>query len=159
MHACARHGCFAPSSRVDFQKGERQMNIDYSFSEALQTTHTDGISELMLVYDVMCQYGVHMERRFEEASTLDIPKTLQIIKAIGLFHVHGHQDSCLYNFATTYIPGVGIVDGEILETLWSILNDISRSVRTATLATRAEVLDDHMADSNWKKLIKICESF
>lgn len=46
-----------------------------------------------------------------------------------------------------------MIDGEILETLWSVLNDISRSTRTATLAHRMEVLDDHMGDSNWKKII------
>ena len=155
MHACARHGAFAPSSGVNFQKGERQMNIDYSFSEALKTTNTDGITEVLLIYDIMCQYGVHMDRRFTEASGLNIPETITVIKAIGLFHVHGHQDSCLYRFAPTYIPGVGMVDGEVLETLWSMLNEISQSVRSATLATREEVLDDHMGDSNWKKLIKI----
>ncbi|KIJ19236.1 hypothetical protein PAXINDRAFT_70544, partial [Paxillus involutus ATCC 200175] len=33
--ACARHGCFVPHSVVDFQKGERQMNVDYSICQAL----------------------------------------------------------------------------------------------------------------------------
>lgn len=135
------------------------MNIDYSLSEAIKTTNMDEVSDLLLIYDIMCQYGVHMDRCFQDASGLGIPTTLNLIKAIGLFHVHGHQDSCLYRFATTYIPGVGMIDGEILETLWSILNDISRSVRTATLATRGELLDDHMGNSNWKKIIQICQSF
>lgn len=155
MHACARHGCFAPSSGVDFQKGERQMNIDYSLSEALKTVNIGGIPNLLLIYDIMCQYGINIAHRFSDATTLGIPADLTIIQAIGLFHVHGHQDSCLYRYATTYIPGVGMVDGEILETLWSVLNDVARSVRTATIATRTELLDDHMGDSNWKKLIKI----
>ncbi len=66
---------------------------------------------------------------------------------------HGHKDECLYRFATTYIAGVGIVDGEILESLWSLLNRISRSCRGMTTAHRAEVIDDHMGDSNWKKTI------
>ncbi|KIK81364.1 hypothetical protein PAXRUDRAFT_156288, partial [Paxillus rubicundulus Ve08.2h10] len=33
--ACARHGCFIPHSMVDFQKGEHQMNINYSICQAL----------------------------------------------------------------------------------------------------------------------------
>ncbi len=86
----------------------------------------------------MCQYHVNLIRRFAEHSGLTLPDTLTIIKAIGLFHVHGHKDECLYRFATTYIPGVGIVDGEILESLWSLLNRISRSCRGMTTAHRAE---------------------
>ncbi|KAF9521497.1 hypothetical protein CPB83DRAFT_778633, partial [Crepidotus variabilis] len=53
------------------------------------------------------------------------------------------------------IPGAGWIDGEILETLWAILNQTSRSIRTATLGHRAEILDDHMNDSNWKKMVAI----
>ncbi|KIK71845.1 hypothetical protein PAXRUDRAFT_48138, partial [Paxillus rubicundulus Ve08.2h10] len=33
--ACARHGCFIPHSLVDFQKGERQVNMNYALSHAL----------------------------------------------------------------------------------------------------------------------------
>lgn len=51
-----------------------------------------------------------------------------------------------------------MIDGEILETLWAVLNHTSKSIRTATLANRAETLDDHMIDSNWKKLVGIGES-
>lgn len=155
IHACGRHGCFAPGSGVDLQKGERQMNIDYSLSEALKTTNVVGIFSLLLIYDVMCQYYVKLHKRVADTSRLSIPDTLHIIKAIGQFHVHAHQETCLYRFSTMYIPGIGIVDGEILETLWSSLNDISQSTRTATLAHRTEVLDEHMAYSNWKKIINI----
>lgn len=50
-----------------------------------------------------------------------------------------------------------MVDGEILETLWSTLNSISPSLRTSTLAHRSEVLDDHMNDGNWKKMVSMSE--
>jgi len=48
-----------------------------------------------------------------------------------------------------------MVDGEILESLWAQLNDISQSTRTSTLAHRTEVLDDHMNYSNWNKMVNI----
>ena len=51
-----------------------------------------------------------------------------------------------------------MVDGEILESLWAQLNDISQSTHTATLTHRAEVLDDHMNDSNWNKMVNIVSS-
>jgi len=86
---------------------------------------------------------------------LKIPDHIGLIHAIGLFHVHGHKDECLYRWATNYVPGAGVVDGEVLETLWSVLNTVSASTRTASLAHRTEILDDHMNDSNWKKMQNI----
>ena len=153
--ACARHGCFCPSSVVDFPKGEKQMHMDYALSEATKTTNMTTIKTLALVYDVMCEYGVHLDERFLQHIGLSLPEGLEIIKAIGLFHVHGHMDVCLHRYATTYIPNLGVIDGEILETLWSVINQTARSTRGATTAHRTEVLDDHMGDSNWKKTINM----
>lgn len=103
----------------------------------------------------MCQYFKKLGTRFAENDYLELPEGVKLIPGIGLFHVHGHQPSCLVRYAPSFIKGAGQVDGEIIETLWSTLNDTSRSARTATLAHRAEMLDDHMNDSNWKKLTKI----
>ena len=45
------------------------------------------------------------------------------------------------------------MDGEILETLWAPFNKISPSARSMTSAHHQELYDDHMRDSNWKKLV------
>lgn len=110
-----------------------------------------------MIYDIMCQYSIHLQTRIQRNPLLEVPDNLKFDGAIGLFHVHGHRHECLYRYATYFIPDAAIVDGEILESLWSTLNLISRSTRTATLAHRAEVLDDHIGDSNWKKLVNIGE--
>jgi hypothetical protein len=154
-HACARHGCFALGSLVNFQKGERQMNMDWSLCEALATTNMAEILHLLHIYDINCQYCRHLMERIQANNLLEIPANLQIHHAIGQFHIHGHQDACLYRWATQYVPGAGVVDGEVLETLWSVLNSVSSATRTATLAHRTEILDDHMSDNNWKKILNI----
>jgi len=156
--ACARSGAFIPGSVVDFQKGERQVNIDYALCEALKTMAVGDGDKVMVIYDVMCQYHVHLWKRIDQNPFLSFPEKVQLLMAIGLFHVHGHEDSCLFHFATSFIPGAGMVDGEILESLWAQLNDISRSTRTSTLAHRTEVLDDHMNYNNWNKIINIVSS-
>ena len=74
---------------------------------------------------------------------------------IGLFHIHAHQDACTPRYLLNCIPGVSQVDGEILETLWSSLNEVSGSSRSMMMAHWWEVLDDHMLDSNWKKLLRM----
>jgi hypothetical protein len=88
---------------------------------------------------------------------LNLPPRVEVDGGIGLFHVHGHREECLHRYATYFIPGAAVVDGEVLERLWSVLNLVSRSTRTATLGHRAEMLDDHMNDNNWKKLVGIGE--
>ena len=48
-----------------------------------------------------------------------------------------------------------IIDGEIMETLWSGMNKVSVAARSMTKAHRQETLDDYMRDSNWKKTVGI----
>lgn len=128
--------------------------MDYSISEALQY-RTAGLVLIFLLYDIMCQYWVNFLRRFQGSQYLTVPPGMQIKRGIGLFHVHGHQDSCLFRFAPSFVSGARMIDGEILETLWEPLNGMAASTRTSTLALRQEVLDDHMGDSNFKKMIRI----
>lgn len=152
--ACARHGCYAPNSLVDLFKGEQQKNVDFAFLNALKSTNVSSEQGTLLIYDIACQYFVHIHDRIGNA----LPRGLEIDSAIGLFHVHAHKDECLFRYATSFIPGAGIVAGEILESLWSSLNSISPTARTATLAHRAEMLDDHATDSNHKKLLGMVSS-
>jgi Kyakuja-Dileera-Zisupton transposase len=149
--ACARHGCYAPNSLVDLYLGEQQKNIDFGIIKAILLTFVDPEQGMIIFYDIVCQYIVH----FLERIGIHIPEGLTVEAAIGLFHVHAHKDDCFFRFASTFIPGAGVVAGEILESLWSSLNAISPSARTATLAHRAELLDDHATDSNHKKMLGI----
>ncbi|KAH9012753.1 hypothetical protein EDB85DRAFT_2158724 [Lactarius pseudohatsudake] len=154
--ACC-HGFFVPTSVVDFQKGERQINMDYSLCKALSYNMKD-IPVTLVMYDIMCQYGVHFQERVQRSPELSLSSSLQLRTGIGLFHIHGHQDSCLPRFSPSYIPGAKQVDGEIIETLWAPLNNVSWSIRGMSLAHRQEVLDAHMNHSNWKKMVCIVPS-
>lgn len=149
--ACARHGCYAPNTLVDLFRGEQQKNVDFAFLQALETTGVDPQQGVLLIYDIACQYVVHLQDRIGHK----LPTGLTVDAAIGLFHVHAHKDECFFRFASSFIPGAGIVAGEILESLWSSLNAISPTARTATLAHRAEIIDDHATDSNHKKMINL----
>jgi hypothetical protein len=112
-----------------------------------------GIKRSLLVYDIFCQWRVNFDTRVKGSPYLSIPEGMTITGGIGDFHVKGHVDECFARFALTFIVGTGVIDGEIVETLWSVLNETSRSAKGATLAHRNEILDDHMNHSNWKKLI------
>ena len=135
------------------------MNMDWSLCEALATTNVGEIRQVLHIYDINCQYQKHLQERVQASPFLSIPEHIKLVHAIGLFHVHGNKEECLYRWATSYVPGARVIDGEVMETLWSVLNSVSASTRTASLAHRTEILDDHMNDSNWKKQLHIGTSF
>ncbi|KAF8258235.1 hypothetical protein EI94DRAFT_1815793 [Lactarius quietus] len=112
----------------------------------------------LVMYDVMCQYRVHFQKRVKNSPELLIPSSLELQTGIGLFHIHGHQDSCLPQFSPSFILGAKQVDSEIIETLWAPLNNISRSLQGMSLVHRQEVLDGYINHSNWKKLVQIVPS-
>ena len=73
----------------------------------------------LLMYDIMYQYRVNFRRRIRKSPELALPSSLILQTGISLFHIHGHQDSCLPQYLPSFIPGAKQVDGEIIETLWA----------------------------------------
>ncbi|EGO26567.1 hypothetical protein SERLADRAFT_368125 [Serpula lacrymans var. lacrymans S7.9] len=82
--ACARYRVFCLGAIVDCQKGELQINMDYSLCQALSSLAE--INLVIVLYDIMCQYSKHFSKR--------VPSGVFMYKGIGLFHVHRHQDIC-----------------------------------------------------------------
>ena len=134
----------------------RQMNMDYALSYAANY-HTAGLNQIITFYDINCQYNKYLQERVDKSPYLSLPWAVKIIPGIGLWHIHGHQDSCYCRYAPTFIPGAARIDGEIMETLWASLNIISPSARGMGTPHRKEVLDFQMGDCNFMKMIRMSE--
>ncbi|KAG1851351.1 hypothetical protein DFJ58DRAFT_842233 [Suillus subalutaceus] len=131
-----------------------QMNMDYALCEA--TRHNmEGITRAVTFYDINCQYNKHFRVWVDRSRFLKMVPELTIIPGIGLWHIHGHQDSCYVRYASNFIEGIGRIDGEIMETLWSRLNLISPAARGMSSPHRKECLDYQMNDSNFCKMIRM----
>ena len=128
--------------------------MDYSICHAIANTNIGDIKTLISLYDVNCQHCKHFWERVEKHH-LAFPTGKTMYFGVGAFHITGHVPECFACHSPLFIPGLGWVDGERLESLWAVLNEVSPSARTASLAARTELLDDHMLDSNWKKLLDI----
>ena len=120
--------------------------------------YLNGLQRILILYDIMCQYFVHLYRRFTASPHLRMPPGLTILRGIGQFHVHGHIPQCFPRYSLNFITGAGVQDGEIIETLWNKTNAVADSTRGMSAAHRREVIDDHMNDSNWTKLTRISTS-
>jgi hypothetical protein len=132
------------------------MNVDYAICNALNH-ETTGMREALVNYNISCQWSIKFQERVDRSRHLTIPDGLDIISAVGKFHLGAHIPECFPLFSLNFVHGAGQQDGEILETLWSSLNKVSGSIRAMSKAHRHEVLDDYMRDSNWKKLVGIGE--
>ena len=130
------------SAWVDFQKGEwwvtgmhnmsagsdckQQMNMDYSLAHMLHY-NMDHIQWVVTFYDVNCQYTKHLYQQLKDNSFISLSLNIQLVVAIGAWHIHGHWQECLAWYGSNFIPGASQVDGEIMETLWASHNVISLS--------------------------------
>ncbi|KAG1850238.1 hypothetical protein DFJ58DRAFT_888370 [Suillus subalutaceus] len=131
-----------------------QMNMDYALCEAARH-NMEGITRAVTFYDINCQYNKHFRVRVDRSRFLEMIPELTIIPGIGLWHIHGHQDSCYVRYASNFIEGIGRIDGEIMETLWSRLNLISPCCSGMSSPHRKECLDYQMNDSNFCKMIRM----
>lgn len=128
--------------------------MDYAFINAIN--YIPLILLILMLYDIMCQYWPNFLVRCKAIQHLvQLNDHLTIKRGVGLFHVHGHVKECYPRYAPTFIRGAGMLDGEIIETLWHILNYTASSARAMSWFHRQEYLDAHMGDSNWKKLTRM----
>ena len=101
--------------------------MEYSLCKSL-SYNMDDIPMALVMYDIMCQYEVHLRDRVEKSPELYLSNSLELQTGISLFHIHGHQDSCLSCFSPSYISSAKQVDGEVIESLWTPLNNVSQSI-------------------------------
>lgn len=130
------------------------MNIDYSICNAINY-RSDGFDTSLIIYDVGCQWCIHFAQHVANCPGLSLPEQREVLAAVGKFHLCTHKLPCFARFSLNFIKGAGQVDGEILETLWVPFNKISPTARSMSQHHRQEILDDHMRDSNWKKMVGI----
>jgi len=153
--ACVRHGVLRRNSLANLYKGEQQKNADWALMKAVEMARIKYLPRLIVMYDIACQYYPRLR---EWIGHIFEGHNIVLDRAVGKFHLYGHIEQCFARFASVFVPGAWAVSGEILESIWSVLNKIGHAVRTASLEHRAELLDDHMNDSNWKKLLGMYKS-
>ena len=106
-------------------------------------------------FDINCSYMKKLQAQIQNNKLIRLPLNLNILPEIRIWHVHGHQATCFSQYAPLFIPRAGWVNGEIIETLWSNLNIVSRSTQGMLSPHHQELLDFQMNDSNFVKMIRM----
>lgn len=171
---CARHAFFRPNGVGDLHLGEKYVMIArlpvfhpphyrfrFPYMDFLVVSTLLGSAMFMLVlsYDIACQYCKNFERRLREDFVPEMRLDLKDVKVRFVipknhFNVHGRNHS---QYSLNLVPHVGRTYGEGVESSWSHLNPVAMSTREMALATRHEVLNDHIGSWNWHKTIELGE--
>ncbi|KAJ7889990.1 hypothetical protein B0H13DRAFT_1887753 [Mycena leptocephala] len=167
---------------VDLQYGERYANVDLALATAIRQKlgeRYDGevVFDLELEsgerhdgevwfdgeldsvdrvtsYDAACQYSVNVVKRFEDFFPDLAPIVKRMRWAVPALHIQGHQEECMYRFATCYMTATGHFHGESAEYYWPELNQIGTQVCQMSGGHRQDVISINHNDWNFKKTAK-----
>ncbi|VDB99537.1 unnamed protein product [Peniophora sp. CBMAI 1063] len=157
--ACARHGEFAAGGTCNYELGEASGPADVALNNTFKlNTDPEVVDRLQLFYDIWCRYGVHLRERFNRTPNVSWPEFAEVLGSVGVWHIYGHVFECYGRWSSLYARHCGIVDGEILETLWSVLNQILETCRGMSLAHREEVISMFESDSNHRKNLNMVDT-
>lgn len=138
---------------VQLTKNDRFPPVDLCLSQVWRNAcDFDLVQRQLILYDIWCRYGVNLKARFE-SNGYSWPEAVEFLQGIGVWHVYGHKLACFSRYSPLYAHRSGIVDGEIVETLWSLLNRILSSCRGMSLGNRRETIEAAMNDINFKKIV------
>jgi hypothetical protein len=130
----------------------RYIYMDKILSNSVHYNKQNLLKRNVTLYDIMCQYSVNLFKRMEK-NALPWPSYDEFLAGVGIWHVHGHVRDCYYRYCPLFLPGVGVVDGEIVETIWSVLNRVARTTRHMSLHHRQEVINSHINYLNYHKML------
>jgi hypothetical protein len=108
------------------------MNMDYSICQAAKyhTGLTENQLNILLVYDIICQWAKYFIDRVEQCNGLEASEHQEWLLAIGKFHLAVHVKSCFWRHSLNFMAGVGQLEGEIMETCWSPFNAFAMMARS-----------------------------
>ena len=176
---CARHGFKRPNGVVDLQKGERLViqlysfytrslshplrytNMDFALLSTLLPSLNNGISRVLVSYDIGCQWVKNLQSRISQYSisaSLNLSSLHYWKVVVPKFHLTGHGESCQVIYNLNYTKGAGRTDGERIESGWSLSSNMAVWTRENGPNARRAILDDHWGSMNWQKLLGLCES-
>ncbi|KAI0644659.1 hypothetical protein C8Q79DRAFT_1001927 [Trametes meyenii] len=150
--AC-RHMFLLPGSIVDLNKGKAYVYVNFAVTSALQRYLS--LRLLKQSYDIGCQYLINFRTRLQKWAKLCPPLASvrttflpRIEGSVGSWHVNAHKADCRVKQSPEFIPGCAKYEGEGMEHVWGVSNDVSLSAREMTPGHRHDALNDHFSDLN-----------
>ncbi|KAF8720637.1 hypothetical protein AX14_010833 [Amanita brunnescens Koide BX004] len=136
--------------------GEAFAITDYALSHAL--LEAENQRWIMLSYDIWCQYGRKIQKRFDESFPQQAKLLDRVRGAIPKMHVKNHIESCQQLYAFNYLKYSRETWGENIESSWAEQNQTAGSTKEQNDGHRHGSLDDYFGFWNWSKLRQLSSS-
>ena len=127
--------------------------MDYAICQALKRFPQH--IQALIIYNICCQWIIHFRQWVSESEFLELWDSLEITGAVEKWHLTAHIAECFPKFTLNFVKGAGQVEGEILETLWSGMDEVAGLAQAMSIAHHQEVIDEYMNGSNWWKILRI----
>lgn len=162
--SCAQHMFLLPCRSIDLPCGEvyiscklgvshpslignRFTYVDYCMCSSLAPYFT--LCHHCSGYNINCQYCIHFEshilelqQQFPTLSTFQILFFPYTLPTIGKFHALAHTSSCHTAYSYNFLPGVGMMDREALERIWSVFNLLALCMKEMLSGHHHNVIND-----------------
>ena len=80
---------------------------------------------------------------------------MDITGAVGKWHLAAYIPECFPKFSLNFVEGASQVEGEILEMLWSRMDEVAGLTQSVSIAHHQETVDENINNSIWQKIIWI----
>lgn len=130
--------------------------MDFALLSTLLPSLNDGISRVLVSYDIGCQWVKNLQSRISRYSisaSLDLSSLRYWRVVVPKFHLSGHGEGCQIIYNLNYTRGAGRMDGERIESGWSQSGSMAVWTRENGPNARRAILDDHWGSVNWQKLL------
>ena len=130
--------------------------MDFALLSTLLPSLNDGISRVLVSYDIGCQWVKNLQSRISRysISALFNLSSLRYWRVVvPKFHLSGHGEGCQIIYNLNYTRGAGRMDGERIGSGWSQSGSMAVWTRENGPNARRAILDDHWGSVNWQKLL------
>ncbi|KAG8697453.1 hypothetical protein FRC08_006518 [Ceratobasidium sp. 394] len=156
---CTSHSCIAPRGMVNFRGGEKQINCDYAFTSMYKYCSARGMLPIGMTYDIWCHWWKKFFQRIRNLpADLVLPVELDLIGAVGKWHLLGHNRECWIQWTLDHMQYVGRMEGEGPERVWAHFNEHSGSTSEQGPGLRIDTLNNIACDWNFSKAIEMHET-
>jgi hypothetical protein len=130
--------------------------MDFALLSTLLPSIAQGITRVLVSYDIGCQWDKNLQTRISQYST-SATFTLSSLSywkvVVPKFHLSGHGQNCQLGYNINFTKGAGRMCGEGIESGWSQSGSMVIWTRENGPNARRAILDGHWGECNWQKLL------
>ena len=136
--------------------------MDFALLSTLLPSIAQGITRVLVSYDIGCQWDKKLQTRvsqYSTSATFDLSSLNYWRVVVPKFHLSGHGQNCQLRYNINFTKGAARMCGEGIESGWSQSGSLAIWTRENGPNTRRAILDGHWGECNWQKLLGLRKSF